>query len=120
MTLFLLLWSAHLCVIYLYFKLRYSLYVLFHLSLYIVLYHLHENTADMVNSCSISNLTVNIPFFSRFAFSALTLLVWRPEGHPAYKKNWVVDCRRGYLLGARRRLAYGPADATASHCLLLQ
>ena len=40
----------------------------------------------MVNSCSISNLTVNIPFFSRFAFSALTLLVWRPEGHPAYKK----------------------------------
>jgi len=33
---------------------------------------------------------------------------------------WVVGCWRGYLSGARCRLAYGPADATASHCLLLQ
>ena len=30
-------------------------------------------------------------------------------------KNWVVGCWRGYLSGA-----YGPADATASQCLLLQ
>jgi len=35
-------------------------------------------------------------------------------------KNWVVGCWRGYLSGVRRRLAYGPADATATHCLLLQ
>ena len=35
-------------------------------------------------------------------------------------KNWVVGCWHGYLSGARCRLAYGPADATASHCLLLQ
>ena len=35
-------------------------------------------------------------------------------------KNWVVRCWHGYLSGARCRLAYGPADATASHCLLLQ
>ena len=35
-------------------------------------------------------------------------------------KNWVVGCWRGYLFGARCRLAYGPADATATHCLLLQ
>ena len=50
------------------------------------------------------------------AFSALTLLVERQEGHPACKKTeW-----RGYLSGARCRLAYGPADATATHCLLLQ
>jgi len=28
-------------------------------------------------------------------------------------KNWVVGCWRGYLSGARCRLAYGPADATA-------
>jgi len=35
-------------------------------------------------------------------------------------KKWVVGCRRGYLSGARCRLAYGPADATATHCLLLQ
>ena len=35
-------------------------------------------------------------------------------------KNWVVGCWRGYLSGARCRLAHGPADATATHCLLLQ
>jgi len=35
-------------------------------------------------------------------------------------KNWVVGCWRGYLSGAQCRLAYGPADATATHCLLLQ
>jgi len=35
-------------------------------------------------------------------------------------KNWVVGCWRGYLPGARCRLAYGPTDATATHCLLLQ
>ena len=35
-------------------------------------------------------------------------------------KNWVVGCWHGYLSGARCRLAYGPADATATHRLLLQ
>ena len=35
-------------------------------------------------------------------------------------KNWVVGCWRGYLCGARCRLAYGPVDATVTHCLLLQ
>ena len=53
------------------------------------------------------------------AFSALMLLVGRQEGHPAYKKL-VVGCWHSYLSGARCRLAYGPADATATHCLLLQ
>jgi len=53
------------------------------------------------------------------AFSALTLLVGRQEGHPACK-NRVARCWRGYLSGARYRLAYSPADATATHCLLLQ
>jgi len=53
------------------------------------------------------------------AFTALTLLVGRQEGHPACKKL-NVGCWRGYLSGARCRLAYGPADATATHCLLLQ
>jgi len=48
------------------------------------------------------------------AFSALTLLVGRQEGHPARKKEWL-GCWRGYLSGARCRLAYGPADATATH-----
>ena len=53
------------------------------------------------------------------AFSALTLLVGRQEGHPACKKR-VVGCWRGCLSGARCRLACGPANATATHCLLLQ
>ena len=44
------------------------------------------------------------------AFCALTLLVGQQEGHLAGKK----------LSGARCRLAYGPADSTATHCLLLQ
>ena len=48
--------------------------------------------------------------------SALTLLVGWQEGHPACKTlSW-----RGYLSGARCRVVYGPADATATHCLLLQ
>ena len=47
------------------------------------------------------------------AFSALTLLV----GWPVKMSG---GCWRGYLSGARCRLAYGPADATATHCLLLQ
>ena len=33
-------------------------------------------------------------------------------------KNWVVGCWRGCVFGARCRLAYSPADATATHCLL--
>ena len=53
------------------------------------------------------------------AFSALTLLVGRQEGHPACK-NSVVGCWRCCLSGARCRLAYGPADAAATHSLLLQ
>jgi len=55
------------------------------------------------------------------AFSALTLLVGRQEGHQACKKTeWWGAGMVFYLSGARCRLAYGPADATATHCLLLQ
>ena len=35
-------------------------------------------------------------------------------------KNWVVGCWHGYLSGVRCRFACGPADATATHYLLLQ
>ena len=35
-------------------------------------------------------------------------------------KNRVVGYWHGYLSGVRCRLAYGPADATATHCFLLQ
>ena len=55
----------------------------------------------------------------REAFIALTLLVGWQEGHPACKKNFSGGCWRGCLSGAMCRLAYGPADATATHCLLL-
>ena len=34
--------------------------------------------------------------------------------------TWVVVCWHGFLSGAGCRLAYGPADATATHCVLLQ
>ena len=52
------------------------------------------------------------------AFSALTLLVGRQEGHPACKK---LSCGMlVWLSGMRCRLAYNPADATATHYLLLQ
>ena len=56
--------------------------------------------------------------FDVFAFSAFMLLVGRQEGHPACKKM-----NRGmlaWLSGMRCRLAYSPADATATHYLLLQ
>ena len=41
---------------------------------------------------------------SKIPSNALTLLVGRQEEHPACK-NWAVGCRRGYLSGARCRLA---------------
>ena len=54
--------------------------------------------------------------FSFFFFSALTLLVEQRKGiRPV--KNWMLGCWRGYLPEARCRLAYGLADATATHCL---
>ena len=52
-------------------------------------------------------------------FSVLMLLVGRQEGYQA-RKNWVVGCWHGYLSGARCRFAYGSADTTATHYLLLQ
>jgi len=54
-----------------------------------------------------------------FAFSALMLLIGWQVGHLACK-NWVVRCWHGCLSGARCRFAYGPADTTATRCLLLQ
>ena len=59
-------------------------------------------------------------FYVTYAFSALTLLVGRQEGHPAHVKNRVVGRWRGCLSGAMCRLAYGPDDATATHSVLLQ
>jgi len=73
-------------------------------------------------------LLISLCFFGKFyrfyrvvsfAFSALTLLVGRQEGHPACKKLSGEELV-WYLSGERCRLAYGPADATATHCLLPQ
>ena len=47
--------------------------------------------------------------WSPFAFSALTLLVGRQEGHPACKKTRVVGCWCGCLSGARCRLCIWPS-----------
>jgi len=56
-----------------------------------------------------------------WSFSALTLLVGRQEGHLACKKTkWWGAGTVSYLSGASCRLAYVPADAIATHCLLLQ
>jgi len=54
-----------------------------------------------------------------FAFSALTLLVGRQEGHPACKKTEWWGAGMAVCLECSAD-AYGPADATATRCLLLQ
>jgi len=48
-----------------------------------------------------------------FLLSKLTQLVGWQEGHPAFKK--LSSGVLAWLSGARCRLAYGPADATATH-----
>ena len=52
------------------------------------------------------------------AFSALMLLVGQQEGHLACKK--LSGGMLAWLSGMRCRLVCGPADATATHYLLLQ
>ena len=48
------------------------------------------------------------------------LLVGQQEGHPACKKTEWWDAGVVMCLGQGADFAYGPADATATHCLLLQ
>ena len=56
----------------------------------------------------------------QYAFSALTLLVGRQEGHPA-RKNLSDEVLAWLSVWSEmQRLAYGPADATASPSSLLQ
>jgi len=56
---------------------------------------------------------IKVPVFSVYAFSALTLLVWRQEGLPVCKKT--VGCWRGYVSWSRCRFSYDPADVTVTH-----
>ena len=79
------------------------------------------------HSCPKDRSNVNISILLHvlhWPFSASPSVLWRCwlGGRKGIRpvKNWVVGCWRGYLSGARCRLAYGPADATATHCLLLQ
>ena len=54
------------------------------------------------------------------AFSALTLLVGRQEGHPACKKLSGEVLAWLSVWSEVQTCNYGPADATSTHCLLLQ
>ena len=76
--------------------------------------------SEHVNSiCTIHTAPSDTTQTEHYAFNALTLLVGLQEGHPACKKlsggvlTWL-------SVWSNVRLTYGPADATATHCLLLQ
>jgi len=60
-------------------------------------------------------------FHFRFILPSLLWCCWL-GGRKGIRsvKNWLVGCWRGYLSGARCRLAYGPADATASQSISQQ
>ena len=67
--------------------------------------------------CSWMSLSLFMQLICLQCFDAVGWAAGRASG---LWKLWVVGYWRGYLSGARYRLAYGPADATATHCLLLQ
>jgi len=69
-------------------------------------------------ACMLRNKNIFIETNAFSAFSALTLLVGRQEGHPACKK--LSGGMLAWLSGMRCRLAYSPADSTATQYLLLQ
>ena len=55
------------------------------------------------------------------AFGALSLWrYWLGGRKGIWPVNWVVGCWQCYQSAARCRLAYGPTDAIATHCLFLQ
>jgi len=69
--------------------------------------------------CTLHAVNVNVLMLIIARLNAFTLLVGWQEGiRPV--KNWVVGGWCGYLSGMRCRFEYGLADATATHCLLLQ
>ena len=77
------------------------------------------HTASKWNQASDIHLS-RLSTWAVCAFSTLTLLVGRQEGHPACKKHKSGGVLVWLSVWARCRLAYSPADATATHCLLLQ
>ena len=90
---------------------RAVLYILYLLRLYCLLLPILYDLLTCRNKRQLTYLHI--------AFSALTLLVGWQEGHPACKKQ------SGGVLAwlsawSEVRLACGPADTTATLCLLLQ
>ena len=77
-----------------------------------------KSTLDIATFTT-NHLYVIFIWLNKHAFSALMCWLGSTKGIQPVK-HWVVGCWHGYLSGARCRLAYGPADATASHCLLLK
>jgi len=86
-----------------------------------------ENARVFLNSANTSTCTVSTPPVSITHVEVMMVIMpsvlwhcWLVEGrHPACK-NWVVRCWHGYLFEARCKwFAYGPADATTTHHLLL-
>ena len=86
--------------------------------------HIRHFLAHVTRFCSFFLFLSTFLVFSSVQYIKLPSVLWccwlggRNGIRPV--KNWVVGCWRGYLSGARCRLAYVPADATATHCLLLQ
>jgi len=97
--------------------------ILLHYRFFISQYCLYDLSITRNASSKLSHFLFSVSFnillvfwfmqawVRKLAFSALTLLV----GHPACKNIRVVVC-----LERGADLHYGPADATATHCLLLQ
>ena len=84
----------------------------------------HQSTEGKTFTNSSDYVTILTPPSQSVTDEFLNSVLWRYwlGGRKGIRpvKNWVVGCSCGYLSGARCRLAYGPVDATATHCLLLQ
>ena len=73
----------------------------------------------VLSHCRLAVEAVTAVSKKHWAIALMTLLVGQQEGHPACKKL-SGGCCSGYLSGAWCKLAYGPTDSIATHCLLLQ
>ena len=68
-----------------------------------------------------SILSVHFICLTFFALPSVLWCCWLGSRKGIWPvRNWVVGCWHGYVSGSRCRFAFDPADATATHCLLLQ
>jgi len=90
--------------------------------------HQWNEIINFIVGVSFTQSVINTPSYwrqsPRINWNSVPSVLWRCwlGGRKGTRplKNRVVGCWHGYLSGARCRLAYGPADATPTHCLLLQ